>query len=100
MGMFKVGDKVTVRRDLVAVGDGAKVRYYNLDAETLNKTDVSDIAISDMLDNCGRECVITSTTANGKYKLKGSDNFWTDEMFELAEYMPNTFRMWETKTFA
>lgn len=101
MGMFKEGDRVRVRRDLVAISDGGpKVRYFNLDPETYNRTDVGDVVITSMVSLAGKECMIASVRSSGKYKLVGSDEWWTDEMFELAECMPNTFRMWETKTFA
>lgn len=79
--MFHVGDKVTVREDLV-IGESYK---------SLGST-CSDSYVTGM-DTCkGKICTIKRVTEDGKYKLCEDYGFefnWTDEMFKEAVCLPD-----------
>ena len=68
---FNVGDKVRVRKDL-KVG----YKYHMADRH------IFDGVVSDMMPYKGKIVTINEITGSGKYRIKGSDYNWTDEMFE------------------
>lgn len=70
MGKFKVGDRVTVRKDL-----------------HVGSSDVwgDNSVISDMLEYAGKTFTISQVIANGHYCLEEIPWGWTDKMFEDVE---------------
>jgi len=67
---YKIGDKVKVKCSL-----REDVDYY------MEGRFKFDRATADMLDYRGKKVTIAQYAA-GKYKIEGSNRFWTDEMFE------------------
>lgn len=77
---FHPGDVVTIRKDLV-VGK----QYYMDDGTT------RDTFVPSMRWFLGKKCEITDVTDRWKYRIKGSNENWTDRMFEepRPEDMPD-----------
>ena len=72
---YKVGDKVTVRRDLKP-----DVRYKNY-----NDPIHDDVAVGNMFRYIKKQITIERITQNLKYVCKECPSyFWTDEMFEKS----------------
>lgn len=67
---YKIGDKVRVKRSLEK-----GINYY------MKNGIKYDRATSDMLEYRRKEVTIAGY-AKDKYKIEGSERFWTDEMFE------------------
>lgn len=86
----KVGDKVTVRRDL------SPHRRYN----NYNSPMHDDIAVENMFRYVGKHLTIESISRNLKYVCEECPSyFWTDEMFEESIIREkNIYRDDEDKT--
>ena len=74
---FKPGDKVTVRKDLLACKS-----YRMLSGETPER----DLIVTHFMEKLrGKQVVIANYENCGRvscYRVKNSDRYWTDEMFE------------------
>ena len=87
---YKVGDFVTVRKDL-----SRSRRYKNY-----NSPEHDDIALEGMIRFAGKKLVIEKTTWNQKYICGECPMYyWTDEMFEDSLIVvENVYRDDEDKT--
>lgn len=72
--LFKVGDKVRIRRDLKT-----DMYYYNYNSS------VRDMVVSGMYELRGKIATIVEFTSNGKYHIDLDNEwcYWTDSMFEI-----------------
>lgn len=68
---YKAGDKVVVRHDLI---EGET--YY------MDDGDSHDCVVSAMMPFVGEIVTIQSSPFGNKYRIEGSDCWWTDDMFE------------------
>lgn len=87
---YKVGDKVTVRRDL-----SLHRRYSNY-----NSPMHDDVAVGNMFNYRGKQITVEEISRNLKYVCKECPSyFWTDEMFEeFTIKEEDTYRYEEDET--
>lgn len=80
MALYKVGDRVVVRSDLVL-----NERYHMLNADG-HRIPESDTFITEMTKHLGGVVTIKSINSTcGKYRIKECGWNWTDEMFAGLE---------------
>lgn len=72
---YKVGDRVTVRKDLKAG------KYYHMKHDP----SIMDVVAGTMTEFAGRRVTIKSIAFGGKYRIEEGGFNWTDEMFEEPE---------------